>query len=79
MMRWTPTSAASMLVDESRGDKTKLLRDVGLYKVQGDAVTAVMGGIFQQFVSICAAYFSHFGIYAQSREPQSPTASSIRV
>ncbi|KAJ7749296.1 ribonuclease-III-like-domain-containing protein [Mycena maculata] len=48
VMRWTPTIAASMLKDETR-DKTKLLKDVGLYKVQGDAVTAVMGGIFQQF------------------------------
>ncbi|KAJ7442518.1 ribonuclease-III-like-domain-containing protein [Mycena galericulata] len=49
VMRWTPTIAASMLMDEARVDKTKLLKDVGLYKVQGDAVTAVVGGIFQQF------------------------------
>ncbi|KAJ7791941.1 ribonuclease-III-like-domain-containing protein [Mycena olivaceomarginata] len=49
VMRWTPTIAASMLLDEARGDKTKLLKDVGLYKVQGDAATAVMGAIFQQF------------------------------
>ncbi|KAJ7166476.1 hypothetical protein C8R43DRAFT_877731 [Mycena crocata] len=48
VMRWTPTIAASMLED-GRADRTKLLKDVGLYKVQGDAVTAVMGGIFQQF------------------------------
>ncbi|KAJ6590461.1 ribonuclease-III-like-domain-containing protein, partial [Mycena vulgaris] len=48
VMRWTPTIATSMLNDEAR-DKTKLLKDVGLYKVQGDAVAAVMGGIFQQF------------------------------
>jgi hypothetical protein len=50
-MRWTPTIAASMLLDEARADKTKLLKDVGLYKVQGDAATAVVGAIFQQFVS----------------------------
>ncbi|KAF8189986.1 ribonuclease-III-like-domain-containing protein [Mycena galopus ATCC 62051] len=49
VMRWTPTIAASMLLDEARGDKTKLLKDVGLYKVQGDAATAVVGAIFQQF------------------------------
>ncbi|KAJ7241022.1 hypothetical protein B0H12DRAFT_1024423, partial [Mycena haematopus] len=49
VMRWTPTIAASMLLNESRADKTKLLKDVGLYKVQGDAATAVMGAIFQQF------------------------------
>ncbi|KAJ7207065.1 hypothetical protein GGX14DRAFT_635984, partial [Mycena pura] len=49
VMRWTPTIATSMLTDDARVDKTKLLKDVGLYKVQGDAVTAVIGGIFQQF------------------------------
>ncbi|KAF7326366.1 Nuclear export factor [Mycena venus] len=49
VMRWTPTIAASMLLDEARADKTKLLKDVGLYKVQGDAANAVMGAIFQQF------------------------------
>ena len=49
VMRWTPTIAASMLAEESRVDKTKLLKDVGLYKVQGDAVTAVVGGIFQAY------------------------------
>lgn len=49
VMRWTPTVAASMLLDEARADKTKLLKDVGLYKVQGDAATAVVGAIFQQF------------------------------
>ncbi|KAJ7070313.1 ribonuclease-III-like-domain-containing protein [Mycena belliarum] len=49
VMRWTPTIAAEMLRDEARGDRTKLLKDVGLYKVQGDAVAAVVGGIFQQF------------------------------
>ncbi|KAF7349172.1 RNase III domain-containing protein [Mycena sanguinolenta] len=49
VMRWTPTIAASMLSNESRADKAKLLKDVGLYKVQGDAVGAVMGAIFQQF------------------------------
>ncbi|KAJ6486766.1 ribonuclease-III-like-domain-containing protein [Mycena sanguinolenta] len=48
VMRWTPIIAASML-NESRADKAKLLKDVGLYKVQGDAVGAVMGAIFQQF------------------------------
>ncbi|KAJ7637047.1 ribonuclease-III-like-domain-containing protein [Roridomyces roridus] len=59
VMRWTPTIAASMLLDESRADKTKLLKDVGLYKVQGDAVTAVMGGIFQQFGASTAHRIFH--------------------
>ncbi|KAJ7057796.1 ribonuclease-III-like-domain-containing protein [Mycena amicta] len=49
VMRWTPTIPASLLTPEARQDKPKLLKDVGLYKVQGDAVTAVLGGIFQQF------------------------------
>ncbi|KAJ7151012.1 hypothetical protein C8R46DRAFT_914199 [Mycena filopes] len=49
VMRWTPTIAAEMLKDETRVDKMQLLKDVGLYKVQGDAATAVLGGIFQQF------------------------------
>lgn len=49
MMRWTPTIPADKL--KPGEDNRELLKSVGLYKVQGDAVSAVMGGIFYQFVS----------------------------
>lgn len=47
-LRWTPTVPAHKL--KPNEDQQALLRNVGLYKVQGDAVAAVMGGIFYQFV-----------------------------
>ncbi|KAM6492137.1 hypothetical protein JOM56_011861 [Amanita muscaria] len=46
-LRWTPAVPASQL--SSTPDSEKLLRGVGFYKVQGDAVAAVMGGIYYQF------------------------------
>ncbi|KAF7300669.1 RNase III domain-containing protein [Mycena chlorophos] len=50
IMRWTPTIPAAMQrAPETREAQAQLLKDVGLYKIQGDAVAAVMGGIFQQF------------------------------
>jgi hypothetical protein len=48
VMRWTPTIAADKL--KAGHDNRELLKSVGLYKVQGEAVSAVMGGIFYQFV-----------------------------
>lgn len=45
-LRWVPAIAPE--VREQVSDSPDL-RKVGLYKVQGDAVTAVMGGIFSQF------------------------------
>ncbi|KAJ3810127.1 ribonuclease-III-like-domain-containing protein, partial [Lentinula aff. lateritia] len=45
VMRWTPT----LKVDKSKDASPTLLKGVGLYKVQGDAVAAVIGGIFEQF------------------------------
>jgi hypothetical protein len=78
VMRWTPTIAASMLLDEARGDKTKLLKDVGLYKVQGDAATAVMGAIFQQFVSSFIAFRRYLHL-PENRVRRLPTASSTRA
>ncbi|KAF8651615.1 hypothetical protein AX16_004656 [Volvariella volvacea WC 439] len=47
VLRWTPRIPASQL-QVSKLSPT-LLKDVGLYKVQGDAVAAIMGGIFYQF------------------------------
>lgn len=49
-LRWTPTVSATKL--KSVEDRNTMLRNVGLYKVQGDAVAAVIGGIFYQFVRI---------------------------
>ncbi|KAF8067978.1 hypothetical protein FPV67DRAFT_1562152 [Lyophyllum atratum] len=46
-VRWTPTLPASQLKPDL--DQRELLRSVGLFKIQGDAVGAVMGGIFYQF------------------------------
>ncbi|TFK62165.1 hypothetical protein BDN72DRAFT_848972 [Pluteus cervinus] len=47
MLRWTPTVPAEKL--KMVESDPSVLRNVGLYKVQGDTVAAVMGGIFQQF------------------------------
>ncbi|TFK60604.1 hypothetical protein BDN72DRAFT_805581 [Pluteus cervinus] len=47
MLRWTPTVLAEKL--KMIESDPSVLRNVGLYKVQGDAVAAVMDGIFQQF------------------------------
>ncbi|KAK1220862.1 hypothetical protein PQX77_016341 [Marasmius sp. AFHP31] len=47
VMRWTPTVSAERL--DSTPDKTALLKSAGLYKVQGDAVAAVLGAIYHQF------------------------------
>lgn len=46
-LRWTPTVSRDLL--KPGQDQTQLLRSVGLYKVQGDAVGAVIGGILHQF------------------------------
>lgn len=48
VLRWTPTVSASKLRPDE--DQKELLKSVGLYKVQGDTVAAVLGGIYQQFV-----------------------------
>jgi len=45
VMRWTPTLKSERLQDAN----IALLKGAGLYKVQGDAVAAVLGGIFEQF------------------------------
>ncbi|KAF5390590.1 hypothetical protein D9757_002692 [Collybiopsis confluens] len=45
VMRWTPTLKA----DSAKNANIELLASVGLYKVQGDAVAAVIGGIYEHF------------------------------
>jgi hypothetical protein len=54
VLRWTPTVSAHKLRPDE--DQKELLKSVGLYKVQGDAVAAVMGGIYQQFVRFFLAF-----------------------
>lgn len=46
-MRWVPTVNKEKLLGP--GNKDALLQSAGLYKVQGDAVAAVMGTIYEQF------------------------------
>ncbi|KAF8638980.1 hypothetical protein AX17_001812 [Amanita inopinata Kibby_2008] len=56
-LRWSPAVPASHC--SSTPDAEKLLRGVGLYKVQGDAVAAVMGGIYYQFGASMAQRVFH--------------------
>ena len=48
VLRWTPAVPASQI--SSTPDSKELLRGVGFYKIQGDAVAALVGGIYYQFV-----------------------------
>lgn len=50
-LRWTPSIPASQMLSVNDGNR-KLLKGVGFYKVQGDTVAAVIGGIYHQFVSL---------------------------
>ncbi|KIK68026.1 hypothetical protein GYMLUDRAFT_155573 [Collybiopsis luxurians FD-317 M1] len=45
VMKWTPTLKA----DKAKNADNVLLKSVGLYKVQGDAVAAIIGGVYEQF------------------------------
>jgi hypothetical protein len=49
-LQWVPAIAREVREQVKAQPDSPDLRKVGLYKVQGDAVTAVMGGIFFQFV-----------------------------
>ncbi|KIY47628.1 hypothetical protein FISHEDRAFT_74432 [Fistulina hepatica ATCC 64428] len=58
VMLWTPTVSAEDLqnadvhaaadIQKASSRRAAVLRSAGLYKVEGDAVTAVMGGIYYQ-------------------------------
>ena len=52
---WAPSAPAEKLA----GGKTskELLRTAGLYKVQGEAVQAIVGGVYQQYVRACVSLF----------------------
>ena len=49
VIRWTPSAPADRLADIN--NEVDVRRQVGLYKVQGEAVQAIIGGIYFQFVS----------------------------
>ncbi|KAF8327095.1 ribonuclease-III-like-domain-containing protein [Amanita rubescens] len=57
-LRWTPAVPASQ-VSLTTHDSRKLLRGVGFYKVQGDTVAAVIGGIYHQFGATVAQRVFH--------------------
>lgn len=66
-MRWVPTVNKEKLL--GAGNKDVLLQSAGLYKVQGDAVAAVMGTIYEQFVSV---YIDISFFFPDSSDPLFP-------
>jgi len=57
VIRWQPAAPAHKLADM---DKQKdIRRQVGLYKVQGEAVEAILGGIYFQFGAVVAQRVFH--------------------
>ncbi|KAG6910744.1 hypothetical protein DXG01_008276 [Tephrocybe rancida] len=71
-MRWTPSVAARLL--KKGADQRELLRAVGLYKIQGDAVSAIMGGVFFQFGGSVAHRLFHTRILPQLIQRGLPAA-----
>jgi Cu/Ag efflux pump CusA len=51
VLQWTPAVTRKDLEELQNIEQT--WKRIGFNKVQGDAVVATVGGIFQQFVSIC--------------------------
>ena len=49
VIRWTPSASKNELADMD--NRVDVRQKVGLYKVQGEAVEAIIGGIYFQFVS----------------------------
>lgn len=52
ILRWVPTIPRTLnplLRPRGKKEGMQILRSVGLYKVQGEAVQAVIGGIFEQY------------------------------
>ncbi|KAK2464705.1 hypothetical protein APHAL10511_003281 [Amanita phalloides] len=57
-LRWTPAVPTSQL-PSTPPNRKELLRGVGLYKVQGDTVAAVVGGTYYQFGASVAQRLFH--------------------
>ncbi|KAF9041451.1 ribonuclease-III-like-domain-containing protein [Panaeolus papilionaceus] len=57
VMRWIPAAPAHKLRDSAIEEQVK--REAGLYKVQAEAVQAVVGAIYQQFGASVAHRFFH--------------------
>lgn len=55
VIRWNP--AAPALKRANMDTEVDIRRQVGLYKVQGETVEAILGGIYFQFVSKCFYLF----------------------
>ncbi|THV00735.1 hypothetical protein K435DRAFT_656721 [Dendrothele bispora CBS 962.96] len=56
-MRWTPAVSANTL--QKTGMQQNILKGAGLYKVQGQAVAAVVGGVYEQFGASVAHRLFH--------------------
>lgn len=55
VMKWSPaTSSSTLAKDPLRAVELgkEATRSIGLYKVEGTAVEALVGGVFHQFVSL---------------------------
>ena len=54
VMKWTPATSNSSITSDPMSVVhlgTEATRSIGLYKVEGTAVEALVGGVFHQFVS----------------------------
>lgn len=73
-LRWTPTVKADRWKNApaSGEEKGRLVRDVGLYKIQGDAVASIMGGVFHQFGGSTAHRLFHTRILPSLLLPGQP-------
>ena len=58
VIRWTPSAPAQKIA--KMDSEVDIRRQVGLYKVQGEAVEAILGGIYIQFVSLFFSFFLFF-------------------
>ena len=81
VFRWTPPISSARLVALSAPSDTQkkppaLLRSVGLYKVHGEAVQAIIGGVFYQFVRLPLHISPAVTILSRSRVHPPPTVSS---
>ena len=81
-LRWTPSIPASQALSITKGGR-RLLKGVGFYKIQGDTVAAVVGGIYHQFVSLVSQFTLKFHLRGRiaeriNRELPSRSVCSIR-